>query len=42
MMYTHWNLAVLCIIELSAPAYIAFESIDNIIYDVTKDIIGIE
>ena len=37
-MYTHWNLAVLCIIELSTPAFIAFESINN----VTNDIIRIK
>ena len=41
-MYTQWNLALLCIIELSTPADIAFESTDDIIYDVTNDIIGIE
>ena len=41
-MYTHWNLAVLYIIELNAPAYIAFESTDNIINDITNDIIMIE
>ena len=40
-MYTHWNLAVLYIIELSTPAYIAFESADDIINDITNDTIGI-
>ena len=38
LMYTHWNLAVLYIIELSTPAYIAFKSSDNII----SGIIGIK
>ena len=36
-MYTQWNLAVLCIIELSTPTYIAFKSTDDIIYDITND-----
>ena len=41
-MYTLWNLAMLYIIELNAPAYIAFGSTGNVINDVTNDIIGIE
>ena len=28
--------------ELSTPAYIAFESTDNVINDITNDVIGIE
>ena len=41
-MYIHWNLAVLYIIELSTPAYIAFEGTDNVINDITNDVIGIK
>ena len=41
-MYTHWNLAVLCIKELSTPTYIAFEEMYDVINDVTDDIMGIE
>ena len=41
-MHNHYNLAVLYIIELSTPAYISLEGNDNIINDVTNDIIGIK
>ena len=41
-MYTHWNLAVLYFIELSTPAYIAFDSADNVINGITNDVIGIK
>ena len=41
-MYTHWNLAVLYIIELSTPTYVSFEGTDNIISDVINDIIVIK
>ena len=42
LMYTPWDLAMLYIIELNTPAYIAFGSPDNIIKDITNDIIEIE
>ena len=40
-MYT-WDLAMLYIIELHVPGYRAFGYTDNIINDITNDIIGIE
>ena len=41
-MYTHWNQAVLWTKELSAPPYIAFEGMYDVIYDVIIDITEIE
>ena len=41
-MYTHWNLAMLYIMEPNAPAYIDFGSSCDVIDDSMNDIIGIE
>ena len=42
LMYTHWNQAVLCTKELSAPPYIAFKAMYDAIYDVINDIMEIK
>ena len=41
-MYTLWNLAVLYIKEPNTAAYITFGSSDDVIDDITDDVIGIE